>query len=151
MRNKQAAIVAISALAALIAVVQTPTARAQDTFKVLHPFTWAAPGGSLTRDAAGNFYDTAGTPPPWYGAVYKLSQNTDGTWAVSFLYHFDSDVDANGAGPTGGVIFDGKGNLYGVTSEGGGGRISLRGGRCIRVKPRSKRNLDRARASPLSF
>jgi uncharacterized repeat protein (TIGR03803 family) len=123
MRTQQSAATVILALLTLsLEIFGMPQAKAQDTYKVLRPFTWAgAPSGSLSWDTAGNLY---GTTERYglngYGTVYKLSPKTNGTWAVSFLHLFDSLTDPNGAGPAGGVILDAKGNLYGTTSGGGG-------------------------------
>jgi len=127
MRSKQAAIVAIIALAALIAIAQAPTARAQGTFKVLHPFTWAKyPSGTLTRDAQGNLYGatTGGgdaTPSECKntqgcGVIFKLAPTADGKWDVSILHEFSGP---DGYNPNGGLVFDKAGNLYGTTVHGG--------------------------------
>ena len=88
---------------------------------VLHRFTGRADGknpyAGLIRDAAGNLFGTTsggfvdGVPP--YGNVFKL----DTTGKLTMLYKFKGGDD--GAFPTGGVIRDASGNLYGVTDEGG--------------------------------
>jgi len=88
---------------------------------VLHRFTGGADGrnpyGGLTRDAAGNLFGTTaggfidGTPP--FGNVFML----DRTGKLTVLYNFQGGND--GAFPTGGLIRDASGNLYGVTDEGG--------------------------------
>jgi uncharacterized repeat protein (TIGR03803 family) len=88
---------------------------------VLHRFTGRADGknpyAGLIRDAAGNLFGTTsggfvdGAPP--YGNVFKL----DTTGKLTMLYKFKGGDD--GAFPTGGVIRDASGNLYGVTDEGG--------------------------------
>jgi len=72
------------------------------------------PGGSLLADKAGNFYGTASTGgTAGWGAVFKLASN--GTETVIYSFQGGSD----GSGPSGGVIPDGKGNLYGTTYLGG--------------------------------
>jgi hypothetical protein len=49
------------------------------------------------------------------GTVYKLSRS-DSFWTGSILYSFTGGTD--GFGPSGGVVFDKKGNLYGITPDG---------------------------------
>jgi uncharacterized repeat protein (TIGR03803 family) len=80
------------------------------------------PGGALLFDAAGNIYGTTffgGTGPcntdgyAGCGTIFKLAPN--GTETV--LYNFQGSTD--GAFPSSGVIADGKGNIYGVTLNGG--------------------------------
>jgi uncharacterized repeat protein (TIGR03803 family) len=87
---------------------------------VLHPFTGGVdemkPYGGVIRDNDGNLYGTAaggydsGSP---FGTVFKLSA----TGEFTNLYTFRGGKD--GAYPTGGLLADGEGNLYGVTDEGG--------------------------------
>jgi hypothetical protein len=77
---------------------------------VLYNFT--SRGGSaagLILDAAGNLY---GTTPE---TVFELKKN-DG-WAKKVLHTFGKGYD--GALPTGNLIFNGPGNLYGTTGSGG--------------------------------
>ena len=90
---------------------------------VLHSFTGQAdggyPSGSLIRDSAGNLYGTTsnGGIVPYgtvgYGVVYEL----DAAGQETVLYSFMGGDD--GAYPSGGVIRDSAGNLYGATSLGG--------------------------------
>ncbi len=57
------------------------------------------------------------------GNVFELSPNGSGGWTETVLYSFSctdfEDDCPDGGAPEGTVIFDGKGNLYGTTSEGG--------------------------------
>jgi uncharacterized repeat protein (TIGR03803 family) len=79
------------------------------------------PNGYLQFDAAGNIYGTTffgGLNGCGYytfgcGTVFKLAP--DGTETV--VYEFQGSTD--GTYPSGGVIADTKGNLYGVTLNGG--------------------------------
>ena len=48
--------------------------------------------------------------------VLKLSPGGGGTDNESFVYQFMGGYD--GSGPTGGVVEDSAGNLYGITSQG---------------------------------
>jgi hypothetical protein len=84
----------------------------------------AGPSTRLTFDAAGNLYGVAsagGNMSDCYelgcGVVFELSPNGNGTWTESVLYAFTGATD--GSEPFGGVVFDAKGNLYGVTAGGG--------------------------------
>jgi uncharacterized repeat protein (TIGR03803 family) len=89
---------------------------------ILHAFTGGADGGSpigkLFADDAGNYYGTtfAGgstTCSGGCGTVFKIDSN--GT--VSTIWSFQGGSD--GANPSGGVIMDGAGIIYGTTSAGG--------------------------------
>lgn len=90
--------------------------------KILHNFVnlphGADPQANLIGDASGNLYGTAyNGGEHGLGAVFKLSQEADGKWTQSVLYSFLGTPD--GANPTGGLIFDSTGNLYGTTTKGG--------------------------------
>lgn len=93
---------------------------------VLHAFTGGADGaysvGGLILDEAGNLYGTTEEGGDLgcnvghgCGIVFKLDPS--GTEAV--LYSFTDGTD--GGYPSGPVLRDGAGNLYGTTSYGGGG------------------------------
>lgn len=85
--------------------------------------------GDLTFDSAGNVYGTTleGGGYQDYcaeygcGTVYKLSRSGN-SWTETLLFQF-----SNGSGnqPETGVIFDTAGNLYGTTSDLGGGGQSF--------------------------
>jgi uncharacterized repeat protein (TIGR03803 family) len=76
------------------------------------------PTGSLIMDAAGNLYGTTnGGGIHGVGTVFELSPSQDGGWEETVLYSFDSIND--GFDPSGGLIMDAAGNLYGATSNGG--------------------------------
>jgi hypothetical protein len=53
--------------------------------------------------------------------VFELTPNGSGGWTERVLHNFGSGKD--GAGPESDLIFDGSGNLYGITV--GGGSVSL--------------------------
>lgn len=93
---------------------------ATGAFKVRHNFAGAGAGdgahpyAGLLAGANGDFYGTTaygGTAG--LGAVYKVASN--GT--VTVLYSFTDGSD--GGGPTGGLIADSAGNLYGGAQAGG--------------------------------
>ena len=93
---------------------------------VLHQFTGedgAAPTGSLVQDSAGNLYGTT-----FYGGSNKGCQDqqnvgcgvvfkSDTTGFFSVLYRFDGIK--HGGRPTGNLILDGDGDLYGTALIGG--------------------------------
>jgi uncharacterized repeat protein (TIGR03803 family) len=90
---------------------------------VLHAFTGnitdgGFPGyGNVTFDQAGNIYGTASNlGGSTCGVVWELSPS-GGAWTESVLYNFAGKTD--GCNPFSGVIFDGAGNLYGNTANGG--------------------------------
>jgi uncharacterized repeat protein (TIGR03803 family) len=85
------------------------------------PAEW--PQAGLIFDAAGNLYSTAtwGGPNgvPGSGVVFKLTHNPDDSWSESVLYSFCTVTNCrDGANPSGDIIFDQSGNLYGTTYNG---------------------------------
>jgi uncharacterized repeat protein (TIGR03803 family) len=92
------------------------------SYRVLYEFPnsvsdGGSPYGSLTFDAAGNLYGTAGFGgADDRGLVFKLSPEAGGSWTETVLYSFNS---TEGGFPTAGVIFDPAGNLYGTTNAHG--------------------------------
>ena len=104
----------------------TPAAGGTWTEKVLWSFgsgtDGATPYAGLIFDPAGNLYGTTlqggthgGTGRG--GTVFELTPAAGGTWTEKVLWSFDSGTD--GANPVADLIFDGAGNLYGTTSDGG--------------------------------
>jgi uncharacterized repeat protein (TIGR03803 family) len=89
---------------------------------ILHRFLGGAegmhPSAGLIRDEGGNLYGTTvGTagifPPFFYGTIFKL----DRAGSHTLLYSFTGGLD--GGFPSGGVVRDEAGNLYGATDKGG--------------------------------
>lgn len=77
------------------------------------------PGAGLTADSVGNLYGTTmfgGADPGYAGTVFKLTPAPK-TWTHTLLYSFTGGAD--GGEVTSGVVLDGAGNLYGITSSGG--------------------------------
>lgn len=72
--------------------------------------------GPLVMDSAGTLYGT--TTCGVAGVIFELSPSNGG-WTYTELYHFTGGGD--GLSPNGGVVLDADGNLYGTTSNGGGG------------------------------
>jgi uncharacterized repeat protein (TIGR03803 family) len=80
----------------------------------------SSPNGSLVFDRAGNLFGTTALGPhenPISGTVFELMPAPGGQWTETVLYTFGGGYD--GSEPTGGVIFDEYGNLYGTTQRGG--------------------------------
>ena len=99
----------------------------QWTEKVLHSFGGDPTDGTTPRagvilDAAGNLY---GTTQLGYcsesacnnGTVFEMVRAAGGQWQEGVLYGFHKGTD--GSKPSGPVILDKAGNLYGTTASGG--------------------------------
>lgn len=74
------------------------------------------PLGGVIFDKAGNLYGTAfgiGV-----GDVYELSPAKGGGWSEQVIYGFQG-FNGDADGPRGNLIFDGAGNLFGTTQNGG--------------------------------
>jgi uncharacterized repeat protein (TIGR03803 family) len=109
------------------------SALAQDSERVLHSFAGGKDGVQggyhLVSDSAGNLYGStlAGgnqstscevfTGYVGCGVVFELSPREHGQWTERVLYAFTGGAD--GGVPTGGVILDSAGNLYGTALFGG--------------------------------
>ena len=78
------------------------------------------PTGGVIRDSAGDLYGTApigGTLQS--GDVFKLAPRSGGGWNYTEIHNFGSNGD--GYLPYGNLMQDASGNIYGTTTEGGGG------------------------------
>jgi uncharacterized repeat protein (TIGR03803 family) len=100
----------------------TPKTGGKWTQSTIHTFGTGKDGiepqGALLIDAAGSLYGTAaGGGTKGAGVVYKLDPIAGGKWKETVLHNFSGRLD--GGHPFGNLIFDGGGNLYGTTSEGG--------------------------------
>ncbi len=102
------------------------------TEKVLHSFAsgtdGASPNGGLVFDQKGAIYGTtlsggsADCQGPGCGTAYKLTPpEKGGAWTETILHVFTDGDD--GAGPSGGLLLDGKGRLYGIAGGGGSARL----------------------------
>jgi len=88
----------------------------------LHSFTpqglGASPRNGFIADAAGNLYgETSAGGAYGFGTVFAFVPNQQGGWTEQILHDFQGGND--GEYPTGGLIFDAAGNLYGTTLQGG--------------------------------
>jgi len=85
---------------------------------VYHGRDGANPNGGLISDSAGNLYGVTEYGGTYnYGTVYKLTPQTGGGYSETALYNFTGQSD--GGLPTGRLVFDSAGNLYGGTYYGG--------------------------------
>jgi uncharacterized repeat protein (TIGR03803 family) len=90
------------------------------TEKVLHNFNFndgAYPQAGLIFDGGGNLYGTTAGGGRG-GTVFEMSPNGSGGWTEKVLHYFTL-YSSDGADPYAGLIFDGGGNLYGTTEQGG--------------------------------
>lgn len=91
------------------------------TERVLHSFGCTSTDGrdpyaGLIMDAAGNLYGTTESAGgSGYGMVFELV-NSNGDYTEEVLYNF---TGTDGQMPTGNLLFDSTGNLYGTTQGGG--------------------------------
>jgi uncharacterized repeat protein (TIGR03803 family) len=97
------------------------------TETVLHNFAGEPndgcdPQSGLIFDSAGNLYGTTFACGSGVntGTVYEVSPppQPGGAWTEAVLFSFPGDKTSDGGVPAGGVVIDGKGNLYGVTTYG---------------------------------
>jgi uncharacterized repeat protein (TIGR03803 family) len=100
----------------------TPNRSGSWTESILHNFCsssncgdGAIPYAGVIFDRAGSLYGTATGLTG--GVVFKLTRNPDGSWKEKVLHQFNNGKD--GGFPTGGLVSDGSGNLYGTTEDGG--------------------------------
>jgi uncharacterized repeat protein (TIGR03803 family) len=70
------------------------------------------------------------------GTVYKLTPDPNGHWKETVLYGFPNP--GNGSFPTGGVVRDGAGSLYGATVGGGTGSCSGGCGVAYKLEPQGR-------------
>jgi len=91
--------------------------------------TGGGTSGGLTMDEHGALYGTtySGSGGP-SGTVFRLTSSEGGHWTHTVLYEFPGF--AAGAFPQAEVVFDKKGNLYGMTNSGGSGGPNCFGSPC---------------------
>lgn len=107
----------------------TPGTNGGWTETVIHSFAGDAADGAnpfaaLIIDAAGNLYGTTNLGGSsrncrrGCGTVFELSPRAGGSFAETVLYSF-TNANGDGAHPLANLVFDGDGNFYGTTVEGG--------------------------------
>jgi uncharacterized repeat protein (TIGR03803 family) len=114
MRTKSLAILAVT-------LMLTAGGWAASSEKVLFDFTvgsdGAYPTSGLVFDTKGNLYGTTENGGAnFYGTVFQLTHSKSG-WTENVLYSFTNGSD--GAYPSGALVFDKAGNLYGTAVSGG--------------------------------
>jgi uncharacterized repeat protein (TIGR03803 family) len=93
------------------------------TDHIIHHFKTTGGDGTgpvapVILDSAGNLYGTTYSGGVnGFGAVYKLTPGSGGTWTESGVHNFSGSTD--GANPAAGVILGHGGLLYGTTLYGG--------------------------------
>ena len=100
----------------------SPQAGGAWTYQALYTFSYTeAPNGFMIFDSTGNLYgETSLGGTNGTGGVYELSPQTGGGWIFQVLYSFGPQVyGGDGDDPTGSLVIDGRGNLYGTTYQGG--------------------------------
>lgn len=122
MRRSVLGAIPIVLLTAFVCLIKPVDARAASSVQILYTFQGgtdgAYPYSDLTLDAAGNLYGTtAEGGQNGCGTVFRLAPTKDG-WKHLALYSFRGFLD--GCYPDAGLVFDGSGNLYGTTRNGGG-------------------------------
>jgi uncharacterized repeat protein (TIGR03803 family) len=75
----------------------------------------------VVLDQSGNVYGTSAMASAAIGTAFKLEPPTapGQPWTALTLYTFSSGSPQNGYAPSGGLVFDKAGNLYGTTGGGG--------------------------------
>ena len=113
----------------------TPSARAFSPSSIIYNFNARSALGSdpngVVADAAGNLYGTtsAGGINRCYnrsfqvscGVVFKLSEDSDGSWSETVLHAF-AGASNDGGVPLSGLTIGPSGELYGTTNQGGTGQ-----------------------------
>jgi len=91
------------------------------TVSLLHSFSGSEgtyPFGGVVLGPTGALYGTTkegGTENS--GTVFQLTPVANNKWSLTVLYNFSGGTD--GSAPTGSVVLDNAGNLYGTTNYGG--------------------------------
>jgi len=112
---------ALKAATAILPTALFASSAGAATYKVLYSFPGkqqvsVTPRLGLIMDKNGNLYGTTGNIQSNDGTVFELSPGPDGTWTETVLHTF---AGKDGLVPSGGLIQDASGNLYGTTQYGG--------------------------------
>jgi hypothetical protein len=100
-------------------LIRLPGGRWKET--ILYDFNDGLfPESGLIFDSAGNLYGTTyegGTVS--CGVVIKLLPASNGTWSEETVYNFFKNSTDDGCTPSGNIVFDASGSLFGTTQQGG--------------------------------
>ena len=77
----------------------------------------SSPASALIQDQSGNLYGIADQGPGGAGVVFKLSPDGEQT----LLHSFQGGFNLKPKAPTGGILMDESGNIFGTTLFGGNG------------------------------
>ena len=123
-----------------VALMLTIPASAEWNEKVLYSFQGVPDGqlpmGGVVFDSAGNLYGATGqggatdcSPLGDCGTVFQLAppEKQGDPWSETVLYTFKGQQQSDGDAPSGGLLIDSQGSLYGVTAYGGAGNCVLLG------------------------
>ena len=118
----------LSMIALSFMLIATHAKAASWKDKVLYSFQGGSdgtyPAGGVVFDQAGNLYGATGWDgSTGIGTVFQLTKQ-GGAWRKNLLYTFHG---SDGSIPTGGVVLDKAGNIYGGTAYGGTGHCILLG------------------------
>jgi hypothetical protein len=101
------------------------------------PTDGSLPAGGVVFDSQGNLYGATSHGGPESctpigsacGMAFELTPPTQkgGAWTETLIYQFQGEGSKDASVPTGGLIIDTAGNLYGVTGYGGTGDCFLLG------------------------
>jgi uncharacterized repeat protein (TIGR03803 family) len=102
----------------------TPHSKGKWVEEILYSFQdrndGSEPRGGVVFDSKGNLYGTAtGGGTVGNGTFFRL-RPVGKSWAFTALYEFA--VQPDGAYPSASLVFDGAGNVYGITEYGGSGQ-----------------------------
>ena len=118
--------IAALAAAVLAALASSPTAHAAPAYKVLYSFCVGGCGTgylsptNLLQDGTGNLYGITYDGGSGDSGVVFEQVKSGQEWSYQVLYNFCSKSGcADGGRPTGSLVIDADGNLYGTTSAGG--------------------------------
>jgi len=114
----------------------TPNSDGGWTERVLHNFAnhpASGPTAGLIFDLAGNLYGTTlSWGPVNWGTVFKMTPNSDGSWAFSVLHIF---MGKPAMLPLAGLVIDKADNLYGTTRTCAKGTNCYGGGVVFEITP----------------
>ena len=126
-------------LSLAVALLLVPAAARE---RVLYQFSGgsdgAVPSSGLVMDTAGHLYGAASfggdskNCSGGCGVIFELT-STNGKWREAVLYAFHGGTD--GVGPSGDLVFDSAGNLYGTTFRGGSGTCTGGCGTVFELSP----------------
>jgi uncharacterized repeat protein (TIGR03803 family) len=119
------ALVAIAACAT--ASIETASSSSASGLKTIYSFCKESgcPDGSmpqtLMQDSSGNLYGTTDSGGIGGGTVFELVRKSDNRFKFQLIHAFCPNPCTDGSYPSGGLIIDVHGNLYGTTIIGGPG------------------------------